>query len=82
MGTKFYPKPIWRSLLQPAMWQLVRPSTCTISHMTYLINHETCLNNTRGGFYELEQFGGKLFWGKKMNLKLRQCRVGDTSKSR
>lgn len=50
--------------------------------MTYLINHETCLNNTRGGFYELEQFGGKLFWGKKMNLKLRQCRVGDASKSR
>ena len=33
--------------LQTTMCQLIKLSTCTFSHMTYLMSHVTCLNNTR-----------------------------------
>jgi len=31
--------------LKISMWQLIKPSTCTFSNITYLMNHVTCLNN-------------------------------------
>ncbi len=45
------------SLLQPTTERLILSSTCTFSHMTYLINHVTCLNNTCGWSYELSRSG-------------------------
>ena len=45
------------SLLQPTTERLILSSTYTFSHMTYLINHVTCLNNTCGWSYELSRSG-------------------------
>ena len=42
---------------KPTMWQFIRSSTCTFSHMTYLMSHVTCLNNTCGWFYEFPHSG-------------------------
>ena len=52
--------------LQPTTWQLIKPSTCTFSQMTYWMGYVTCLNNTRELYYEsshngLEEFGRKFF---------------------
>jgi hypothetical protein len=40
-------------LLQTISWQLIRLSMYTFSHMTYLMSHVICLNNTRELYYEL-----------------------------
>ena len=34
-------------LLQPTIWQLKKPFMCSFSHITLLMSHLTCLNNTR-----------------------------------
>ena len=45
-GKSLAPNMFGAILLQPSMWRLKRPSMCNCSHMTFLISHVTCLNNT------------------------------------
>jgi hypothetical protein len=47
-GNSLPPARFGRILLQPTIWQVNRPSTCTFSHMTFLMSHVTFSNNTCG----------------------------------
>jgi hypothetical protein len=47
-GNSFPPIRFGEILFQPTTWQVNKPSTCTFSHMTFLMSHVTFSNNTCG----------------------------------
>ena len=57
--------------LQPTMWQVNKPFTCTFSHMTFLMSYVTFSNTHVDGLFSyhvvgwkripLDRVGGKLY---------------------